>query len=137
MSKQQWPASMDSIHPIREYVRSEAARLGLDEKAVFRLGLAIEEITVNIIKYAYKDATGKHIEIKIDKKDEQMLIHIKDQGVPFNPLDVDKPDLMLPASQRTVGGLGVFMTREIVDRMIYERTGDHNHLVIIHSIKRA
>jgi serine/threonine-protein kinase RsbW len=134
MNKTSWPASLDSIPRIREHVETAAEELGIDKKTASQLGLAIEEITVNIVKYAYNDNSGEHIEIAIEKGSLQVAVYITDHGVPFNPTKTLKPDTQSPLLDRQVGGLGLFLVRNLVDDINYERIGSQNHLVITKSL---
>ena len=72
------------------------------------MNLVIEEAVSNIIFYAFKDK-GKHeILITVSLKNKQLTIEITDDGIPFNPLAQQQPDINLPAEERPVGGLGIF-----------------------------
>jgi anti-sigma regulatory factor (Ser/Thr protein kinase) len=60
-----------------------------------------------------------------------MMIRITDQGIPFNPLEKDEPDISLPVDERNIGGLGIFMVRNLVDDLSYHRDDHQNILTII------
>jgi len=136
MNKRSWPAALDSVSQIREYIGEEIAGLGVDDRLAFQLGLAIEELTVNIVKYAYKDNLGQTIDVAIQKGPYQVTIHVMDRGVPFNPMKAPEPDIEAPLEDRQVGGLGLFLVKNLVDEIKYERIGDQNHLMIMKSIKQ-
>lgn len=101
-------------------------------KAVYQMNLALEEIFVNIVNYAYENNNGK-IEIAYDlNKDEKLIkIKIKDKGKEFNPLEVKDPDLKAPAKERQIGGLGIYIVKNIVDDIKYQRINNENVLEII------
>lgn len=92
--------------------------------------LVIEELVSNTIKYGYDD-TGTH-EIHIDARIENntWVMEISDDGRPFNPLDAPEPDTSLPAEKRPIGGLGIFLVRNMTDSVKYERRGDRNIVTV-------
>lgn len=95
-----------------------------------RAELVAEEICVNIIKYAYGNEPG-YLDIDLENGPKDTLtIHFTDKGKPFNPLEIDKPDVDLSLEDRTIGGLGIFLTKEIADSCSYTRQGDANVLTV-------
>jgi serine/threonine-protein kinase RsbW len=129
-----WRASIESISDIAEQIQAELIRLGLDSHSLMKINLAIEEITVNIINHAYGDVMRGNIEVSIEKTDSQVIIHIFDEGMPFNPLDAEDPDVNASMAERPIGGLGIFMAKNLVDTITYERRGTRNHLMLINSL---
>ena len=83
----------------------------------------IDEIVSNIVRCS--GATSFTVEVRGDRE-----LTISDDGKPFNPLAVAKPDVDAPAESRKVGGLGVFIVRELAESVAYERRGDRNVLTI-------
>lgn len=90
-----------------------------DETLRFQLRLAIEEAVQNIITYAYADAAAPWLEVRAERQGGDLVITLKDGGRPFNPLKHEAPDLSLPAEERPVGGLGIFLTRSMTDAVSY------------------
>jgi anti-sigma regulatory factor (Ser/Thr protein kinase) len=131
MKMQSWPASLDSIPRIRGLIKAEATRVGFDSKSAVQLGLAVEEITANIITYAYQNDSEKTIEIAVENNDSGLTIHVCDQGPPFDPLTVPAPDIDAPVTDREIGGLGILMVKAMVDEMNYERREGKNHVVLV------
>lgn len=102
-----------------------------NSKAVYQMNLALEEIFVNIVNYAYPDKDGKvDISYKLNKKDKSINIKIKDKGKEFNPLAAKDPDLAASAKDRKIGGLGIFIAKNVVDEIKYQRKDDENILEI-------
>jgi serine/threonine-protein kinase RsbW len=98
------------------------------------INLVIEEAVSNIIFYAFNE-NGKHeIKISILLENNRLIIKIKDDGIPFNPLAQQQPDINLPAEERPVGGLGIFLISQIMDEMNYERNKSENILTLNKSI---
>lgn len=134
MFSMSWTASLESISDIAEHVQAELIRLGFDSQRLMKVNLAIEEITVNIINHAYGDGVRGNIDVSIEKTDSQVIIHIFDEGMPFNPLEAKAPDVNASVAERPVGGLGIFMAKNLVDGITYERTGTRNHLMVTNDL---
>ena len=102
-----------------------------NENALLRINIAVEELFVNIARYAYPNQSGS-VTVQIDFKNRsQVHITFIDSGIPFNPLEQKDPDITLTAQQRRVGGLGIFMVKKSMDSMQYEYTVGQNRLTIV------
>jgi anti-sigma regulatory factor (Ser/Thr protein kinase) len=129
-----WAATVGDILNISEYARKEAVQLGVGKKNLDKLNLAVEEITANIIFHGYKDNPGGMIEVLVEKVGPNMVIHLMDEGIPFNPLEAGEPDIDAPMEKRQVGGLGIFMAKKLVDTIQYQRVGNRNHVTLIQAV---
>lgn len=96
------------------------------------LKIAYEEIVINVIHYAYGEDKGL-IRVLIDflEDPKRLFIEVQDHGVPFNPLERADPDINAPAEERSIGGLGIFMTKKIMDTVTYRRKDGMNILTMI------
>jgi serine/threonine-protein kinase RsbW len=122
------PAMAESIAPFCEFVRAGAARAGIVPAELEKLDLILEEILINVARYAYAPGTGS-VEVGYWSDNAGKLrIDIVDTGRVFNPLEVDPPDLSRGLADRPIGGLGVFLVRSLVDSIDYRREGDRNIL---------
>jgi anti-sigma regulatory factor (Ser/Thr protein kinase) len=101
--------------------------------------LAIEEITTNIIKYSYPHAQPGPIQIVCACQGDQLCVTIRDHGAPFDPHDAPPPDLTSDLEARMVGGLGVFLVRELADDLVYlhDPASGWNELVIMKGMEPA
>ena len=91
--------------------------------------IAAEEIFVNIASYAYGQETGS-AEIRMTVEDGCAGIEFRDSGTPFDPLAKADPDVTLPAEERQIGGLGIFMVKKSMDDVQYRYEGGENILTI-------
>ena len=108
-----------------------AEKQGFDQKTIHQIHLACEEALVNVIHYAYPDGYG-NIEITYDLNEEKgFVIEIIDRGIPFNPLSLPEPDIGASIEDRTIGGLGIYMMRNIMDEVTYKREQGRNILTLI------
>ena len=102
----------------------------LDMPVVTNLNLVLEEAISNIIFYAYDDNDEHEITIKAIKKDQSIVLIITDDGIPFDPTKKEKPDVSLPADERQIGGLGIFLIQKIMDNVEYKRENKKNILIL-------
>lgn len=107
-----------------------APAMPADETLRFQLRLAIEEAVENIIAYAYAEAAEPWLEVHAERQGGSLVITLKDGGRPFNPLEHEAPDLSLPAEERPVGGLGIFLTRRMTDAVSYTYADGCNILTL-------
>lgn len=120
------PATAESIAPFQDFVRSGAIAAGLPPDELGKLDLVLEELLVNIARYAYTSASGEaEVAITADGPGKVSL-EISDSGNPFNLLDADPPVLGGALADRPIGGLGVFLVRSLVGSLTYRREGGRN-----------
>ena len=98
-------------------------------KDVMLIRLACEEIIMNITSYAYPDDIDGYLDVDIQRTD-RITIRFKDGGVPFNPLEQEKPDTHLSWMQRHVGGLGIYLVTKKMDAVSYAYENSRNVLSI-------
>jgi anti-sigma regulatory factor (Ser/Thr protein kinase) len=123
---QTFPAVMDSLEPARLFVTGFNEEANLPPARIFNLELALEEILVNVINYAYPDRSNGTVTIGCSAEIGQITVSIRDQGKPFDPLLKEEPDLNCSIEERPIGGLGIFLTREMVDEIHYEHRNGFN-----------
>ena len=107
---------------------SEVSSCSLKDGLVLRL--ACEEIVMNITSYAYPDDVEGSLDVELEKTDHHISLCFKDGGVPFNPLEQKSPNTKLSWKQRHIGGLGIFMTKKIMDSVTYEYRDGKNILTL-------
>lgn len=89
-----------------------------DEDLIFKIRLCVEEVAENIVQYAYPQGEG-WMEASVDLTDDEVSIEFKDSGTPFNPLEKPDPDITLGADEREIGGLGIFLCKQMMDSVVY------------------
>jgi anti-sigma regulatory factor (Ser/Thr protein kinase) len=96
---------------------------------MMHIEMILEELYVNVASYAYPGTTGEiQIEMVLDKDPDAVRITLRDKGIPYNPLENREPDLSLNANERSVGGLGIYLSRKFADSITYKRENDENIL---------
>ena len=106
-------------------------------KSSMTVCVAVEEIFVNIASYAYGNGKGKgkaYFSFGFDENERLMTLVIKDDGVPFNPLEKAEPDISLSADEREIGGLGIFITKKTMDTVSYNYENGQNILTMTKKI---
>jgi serine/threonine-protein kinase RsbW len=126
---------LSEIDTLREHLERCAESIGLSKKCTFEINLALEELFINIFSYGFTDNTEHWIKIKISHDDGALIIRIEDDGVPFNPIAAEKPDIESPPEERKIGGLGIHLIKEFMDEIAYERIGNHNFLTMKKTIQ--
>ena len=100
-----------------------------DEALQFKLRLSVEEVVENIVRYAYSSGNG-FMNVSTSVQDGILTITLKDGGKPFNPLEKEDPDVNAPLEEREIGGLGIFLCKQMMDAVEYEYADGCNILTI-------
>lgn len=122
------------LSTVTEHVETFLEKQCADKRAQTQIAIAIDEICSNVLYYAYPDGNGT-LEISLEMLDDSMVkICFKDYGVKYNPLEKEDPDVELLAEEREIGGLGIFMVKNLMDRVEYEYRENKNCLTIYKKI---
>ena len=109
---------------------------GLPQKALFQVNLALDELLTNTISYGYPEGGEYELLVRLTLEEEKdLIIEIRDDGFPFNPLERDEPDISQDIEERPIGGLGIHLVRKMMDEIEYRWEDDHNVLVMRKHIK--
>ena len=119
------PAKVQSLQSFHQFVRDGAEAAGLESEEMGKLELVLEEILVNVARYAYDDGAGE-VEVAYSTDGRALLIEVIDRGRGFNPLEAAPPDLSLGLAERPIGGLGVVLVKQIVGSLHYRRENGQN-----------
>jgi len=122
------PASAVSMPAFTRFVRQGAIAAGIAEDEFEKLDLVLEEILINVARYAYTPQTGAVEVAYAQAGPHKLRVEIADFGRVFNPLEADPPDLSRGLVDRPIGGLGVFLVRSLVDSIDYRREENRNIL---------
>ena len=124
-------AITDNLDVVTDFVNAHLDAAGCSLKTRSQIDLAVEEIFINIANYAYAPNTGKAV-VRVDlKKDpDAVAITFSDRGIPYDPLKKPDPDVALAAEEREIGGLGIFLTKKVMDEVAYEYKNGQNILTM-------
>lgn len=129
MVKRIFTADTGKMNEVQDFVAGCIKDAAADEMVMTQITLAVEEVFVNIASYAYPDSSGDaevFVELKTDPPAVQICF--ADSGIPFDPLKAEAPDLTLSAEERPIGGMGIFLVRELMDDVRYRYEGGKNIL---------
>jgi anti-sigma regulatory factor (Ser/Thr protein kinase) len=137
-------AKITNLDKVTDFVRAELEETVFSSEQIMKICLAVEEIFVNIAHYAYgkldpmgniiPDSGTGQTEIIVEADDSRIMLTFIDEGREYNPLRKDDPDITIPAKDREIGGLGIFMVKKIMDEMSY-RYEDGKNILSITQIK--
>lgn len=113
-------------------------RFSLDGETAGSLNLALEEALVNVISYAYPEGTEGQIRLAVSFQPatSALQFELSDHGKPFDPTTVPPVDTELPLDDRPIGGLGIFLIRNIMDKVEYAYRDGCNVLILTKEIKK-
>ena len=126
------PVNDEGPYPIIEFVEGQLESYDCPPKALNQIAVAIEEITVNIVRYAGLNP-DEHIEIRCEVQENPLCVRIQflDGGVPFDPLAREDPDISPEGLMSRVGGLGIYMVKQMMDDVSYPYENGMNTLTIL------
>jgi anti-sigma regulatory factor (Ser/Thr protein kinase) len=117
------------IPPLIAWIEACCSECAVDGDTPVKLALALEEAVANLINHAFADQPAPHrIAIELTIEPDRVSALVIDNGRPFDPTAAPEPDRSSPLETRDVGGLGIHLIRQTMDRVDYRRTGDENRL---------
>lgn len=102
--------------------------------ATYAVRLACEEVVVNILHYAYPEGAEGYLGVSVSKDNGTLRIAIRDGGVPFDPTGKEAPDTDAAPEERAIGGLGIFLVRQMMDEVSYTHQEGENRLLLVKHI---
>jgi sigma-B regulation protein RsbU (phosphoserine phosphatase) len=109
-------------------------RLQMDAGKAGQVKLAVEEAVVNVMHYAYPPEMEGEIKVCAEANNERLKLTISDSGVAFDPTETLTADTTLSVEERPIGGLGIFLVRQLMDSINYERIEGRNVLTLRKSL---
>ena len=126
-------AEQDSFVMVKTFIEFCLRDMDPEKVDKHKIMISVDEIFANIASYAYPDGVGD-VELKINITDASIEIIFIDSGIPFNPLEKDKPDIKLPLEKRKIGGLGIYLTKKFMDDIQYEYKDNKNILTLVKNL---
>lgn len=128
-------SDIKDVPRLNNFVKKVTDEINIDNSLTKKLRLAIEEAVVNVMNYAYPPETPGDIVVKAMYNRQFVKFVIIDSGRAFDPTEAVKADTTLSAEDRPIGGLGIFLVRELMDSINYERVDGHNILTLRKDLK--
>lgn len=126
-------AVLENYHSFYSWLHDVCKEWNLNDELTNKLDMCAEEIFANISFYAYVEDNGP-IEVKLKKSNTEIIFEFIDEGIDYNPLEKPDPDINLPPEERPLGGLGIYMIKEMADEIYYKRENGKNILNMIFKI---
>ena len=123
------------ISQLAPFLDEVAEAYGIAPDVSFKLNLALDEALANSISYAYPEGTEGSITLEAGMDGDELLFHLIDQGTPFDPTKEGDVDITLSVEERPIGGLGIFLIKQMMDSVTYKRVDDKNILELRKKIK--
>ncbi|MCD7738366.1 MAG: ATP-binding protein [Lachnospiraceae bacterium] len=129
-------ASNDTLYTVRDAIENALKGFGCPKAERTDILMSVEELYTNIASYAYGGQRGD-VAVQMDMiGDQRCRVTFVDHGIPYNPLERKSPDITLSAQKREVGGLGIFMVKQMMDSVRYRFENGCNILTIEKDIAR-
>ena len=125
-------ATMDNLDAVIGFIEERLEGMDCPMKISMKIAVCVEELFVNVVNYVYDGHEGSCQVVfeKVENEPSRAIITMVDQGKAFNPLEKEDPDTTLKADEREIGGLGIFMVKNIMDEISYERNGEKNIIIM-------
>jgi glutamate/tyrosine decarboxylase-like PLP-dependent enzyme/anti-sigma regulatory factor (Ser/Thr protein kinase) len=115
------PARLENLSQIRHFVQERATTLDVDPDVVPDVLLAVDEAATNVMAHGYQGREGV-IEIEVLREEDALVIRLRDEAEPFDPTTIPPPDLTVPAGERALGKLGMYLVRRVMDEISHRVT---------------
>jgi anti-sigma regulatory factor (Ser/Thr protein kinase) len=122
------------IARLTEAVDHFAHRTGMTDEDRHNVHLILDELVINVIKYAFRDGQPHTIEVRLSLHGRSLTMVVADEGREFDPTRAPEPDLDVPIEERPIGGLGIHIVRTLSDSITYRRAGGRNTVTVIRTL---
>ncbi|MDR2107687.1 MAG: ATP-binding protein [Holosporaceae bacterium] len=126
--------NIEEISKMCDKIKAFCSENGIPEEKYHDIVLILDETVTNIINYAYPGGNEQEFILDIEKKNESIFIKLIDSGIPFDPLSLNIPDTDSSIEERQIGGLGIFIVKQLSEAIEYSRVDDKNRLDIVVAI---
>lgn len=124
-------ATVENLEKVQSFIETELEKNDCPAKAMMQISMAVEEIYVNIARYAYNPEVGKATVLcSVEGEPLQVMLQFLDNGHPFDPLAFKDADTTLPAGEREIGGLGILLVKKSMDQISYDYQEGQNILTL-------
>ena len=123
------------LEKIARFIEEICEELGLDMELQMNLNLVIEEMITNVIFYAYPKDVEEEIELLVKSDGKKLTIVLSDKGMEFDPTTRENPNPDVNPAERDLGGMGIFIVKNIMNEVTYQRLDGKNLLTMTKGIK--
>ena len=122
-------ATIENMNTVTAFVDDFLDQIACPMKSRIQINIVIDEIFGNICHYAYKDSIGAvTVRVESGNTPKAVFLTFTDNGIPYNPLETEDPDITSSSEERKIGGLGIYLVKKNMDEMKYEYLNQQNRL---------
>ena len=122
-------ATIENMNTVTAFVDDFLDQIACPMKSKIQINIVIDEIFGNICHYAYKDSVGAvTVRVESGNTPKAVFLTFTDNGIPYNPLETEDPDITSSSEERKIGGLGIYLVKKNMDEMKYEYVNKQNRL---------
>jgi len=122
-------SKFENVRTLTDFVESSLEPLHPSPKAIMQIGVAIDELFSNVVRYS--GSSNMKLILNVNEDVLTAKLTFIDEGVEYDPLKKTDPDVSLSAEDREIGGLGIFLVKKIMDGVEYKRDGEKNVLTVV------
>lgn len=126
---------ISELERVNQFVDEIAEELGLDMELQMNLNLVLEEMVSNVIFYAYPEGSDATIELKAESDGKELTFVLSDRGREFDPTLKEDFNVNDNPAERNLGGMGIYIVKNIMNQVSYQRLEGKNLLTMKKSIK--
>jgi len=127
--------NLSELKTLNNHLNAFGRNIGLPELGISEINICLDELFTNIVLYGFNDDREHKIKFTMRVDDNILVAIIEDDGVPFNPLKKKAVELPADVESAKIGGLGIHITNELVDKISYKRKRGLNRVTIKKSIQ--
>jgi len=121
---------LSELERVMSFVSDLCTRNSIPPDIEYDINLALDETITNVVRHAYPEGGDHHFTVQMMLSEGEFMARIEDDGVEFNPLDHPEPDLEAPLEERKEGGLGIYLVRQIMTSVEYQRVAGKNQITL-------
>ncbi len=114
------------LERVMSYISEVCLQKSIPPDIEYDLNLALDEMIINVAKHAFPEGEEHNFTVQVSMDDDEFVARIEDDGKEFNPTEYPNPDLNAPLEARKEGGLGIYLVRQIMTSIEYQRVGGKN-----------
>ena len=123
-------SKLSELKSLCSHLEDYGKMMELSKKCMFEINLGLDELFTNIISYGFEDKSEHQIKFTFAKDNDKLVVKMEDDGVPFNPLEVESPDMSQDLDSINIGGMGIHLVKKMMDDIDYQRAEGKNRLVL-------
>ena len=127
-------SELSELRTLHQHLKYWARAIGLSEACALEINVCLDELFTNVVSYGFEDELEHPITFSLSLENDMLNIRIEDDGVPFNPLERKEKKLPPDVADAEIGGLGILITKKLMDDIGYLREGGKNKLTLMKSI---